>query len=166
MLLGVSPPTASLPAMLDSGRLSDGCKANINSCTSALGEPPFKTPSPLALLQQADMSNISCHSRVSICIRTPGPYGGGLGDICSEHDPVWPYGGLTGTRNRTFFSLPLLKRSVSSTTQKLRFNQASSNTRLLSGPMKFNFHQRNKGEFSFVEHLNKAKARIFFFFFF
>lgn len=62
-----------------------------------------------------------------------------------------------------FFSLPLLKRSVSSATQKLRFNQASSNMRLLSGPMKFNFHQCNKGEFSFVEHLNKAKARISFF---
>lgn len=65
-----------------------------------------------------------------------------------------------------FFPLPLLKRSISSTTQKLRFNQASSNMRLLSGPMKFNFHQRNKGEFSFVEHLNKAKARIFYFIFF
>lgn len=31
-------PSASLPALLDSGRPSDGCKANINIRTSALGE--------------------------------------------------------------------------------------------------------------------------------
>ena len=136
-------------------------EANINSLTSALGELPFKLPSPLALLQQSDMSNISCQSHVSICIKTPGPYGGGLRDIDCEHDPVWPYRGLTGTRNRTFSFLPLQKRRVSSATQKLHFNQASSNMRLLSEPMKFNFHHCNKGEFSFVECLNKAKASLF-----
>lgn len=74
-----------------------------------LWELTFKIPSPLARLQQPDMSNISCPSHVSICITTPGPYGGGLSDICSEHDPVWPYGGLRGTRNRTFFSSPYRK---------------------------------------------------------
>lgn len=51
-----------------------------------------------------------------------------------------------------FFSpLPLQKKRVSLTTQKLHLKQASSNIRLPSEPMNFDFQQCNKWEFSFVE---------------
>lgn len=53
---------------------------------------------------------------------------------------------------------PLHKRRVSITTQKLHFKQARCNMRPLSEPMNFNFHQRNKGEFSFLAHLKAVKV--------
>lgn len=102
-------PTSSAGFWTAVRRLQGQHQHSYLSSGRTLGELPFKIQSPLAWLQQSDMSKISCHHHVSICIKTPGPYGGGLSDICGEHDPVWPYGGLTGTRNRTFFPPPAEK---------------------------------------------------------
>lgn len=132
-----------------------GCEANINSGTSARSGLLSKIPSPLAQTcrtfpvmfpsasrLQAHMVEASMTSAVNMTL-------------------IGHTGNSQALEIEPFPALPLQKRRVSITTQKLHFKQARCNMRLLSEPMNFNFHQRNKGEFSFLAHLKAVKAFFF-----